>query len=331
MCASFDEVIKLARAFPSYREENREPDLQLYEIYREAERTQCAEPIDVLKYDFVGKDAKDRLEYLTRRQYEKLCRLVNDADSVMLVEDKATFAKTYRDYLGRCVLSGDDFDERAFYDLCREACLLVAKPVRGAYGKGVQFIHPPFPATELRRECKEGRILIESAIEQNEALARLHPSSVNCVRVVTAIGASGLPKVVGAVLRCGRDGSVTDSGNGLFAGIRLLDGSVVTPFRSHFGECFEAHPDTGTAARAIIVPRWGDFLRRARAAAGVLSGLRLMNWDWALDRHGRWCLIEGNTAGGLGPCQEAFGRGFAREIMAALEVEETRIGFDHEK
>ena len=292
----------------------------MYACFVKTEHDNLAEPIDFLKYGFFEKTPAERAEYLTRRQYSLLCKRVNDAALAGRLEDKLAFLERYKRFLGRSYVVARDGSHDAFLRLCETNGELVVKPRCDGYGRGIQIAETSQPES-LWETCLEGGAIVEEKIVQHAGLAALHPSSVNCVRAVTAIGPDGNVSLIAAALRCGRGSSITDSGDGLFATIDLESGCVAGEGISHFSEHFEMHPDTGTPFRGFAIPHFDGLCSTVCAIAAEVPALRLMNWDLACREDGAWCLIEGNFAGGIGPCQEAGGAGLARAVNDALGLE----------
>lgn len=319
---AFSEVLGL---FPALSDMDARQVGELYRAYSKTAAENLAEPIDFLKYRFFELDGGARARYLTRRQYADLARRVNDPASARVLADKTQFLAVYRPYLGRCAFAAVPQARPSFDALIGRCSEVVLKPADGAYGKGIEFVRTPHgagrDADALWERCLAEGLVVEEPIRQHAALARVHPASVNCVRVVTAIDGAGTVHVVSAVLRCGRGGMRTDSGGGLAAAIDLETGRARSAAVSHLGERFEGHPDTAVAFEGLAIPCWELLLDGAASAARVLPDLRLANWDWACSAQETWCLVEGNLDGGLGPCQEALGRGLAADVHAALGLD----------
>ena len=138
------------------------------------------------------------------------------------------------------------------------------------------------------------------------------------MRMLTVAPKGLKPHVLAAALRCGIGDMITDSGEGLFAAVDVNTGLICTDGVSHIGERYVTHPDTGIRFERYRVPLFDDLVQLVVGVASADAGLRLVNWDCALDTRGHWVLLEGNVNGGIGPCQEALGRGLKHEVQEAL-------------
>jgi hypothetical protein len=318
MSTSKDAFARVMRLFPAFKDSTSAEADELYRSFLVCESEQLAEPMDFFKYRFYDFDRSRRLEYLTRRQYERLCRRFNSLSEMRILEDKAEFALEYRPYLGREVIVPTPPERKRYSSLCHRCSHVVLKRLDGGYGRGIHFVETSDPDALWDRCIREG-LLVEEPISQHALLARVHPSSVNCIRAVTVRDGSGTVNLIATAFRCGMGSSRTDSGGGLAAAVDAGTGVVDSAAVDHFGVRYETHPDSGVAFRGMTIPNWGSLLSVVESIVKSREGLRMANWDLSLRSDGAWILIEGNAAGGLGPCQEAGGRGLAKTIESILE------------
>ena len=182
------------------------------------------------------------------------------------------------------------------------------KPIGGQHGTGAfrldirdgqaRLDGRTVGAAELRTRVAEPLVLQER-VEQHEALARLHPSSLNTIRLVTVLP-DGASQAVpfSAMLRVGRGGSVVDNlsarGFAVMVDInaRTLRGAGVDIASG--GERFEAHPDTGVVVDGYPIPFLGEGIEMACRLHREVGKLRTVGWDLAIAR-AHPTVIEGNT------------------------------------
>jgi|GEM_PF-2004655 len=316
--ASEQEFLECARRFPELAGRWDSWDWEkVFWDYHLAEILFKAEPMDYLKYQFYELTHSQWGAFLTRRQYAELCATYNRVEDVAVITNKTLFTRKYAELLGRVTLTAVSENYPQFEVMCAKYKKLMIKPNAGGYGRGIRIID-----TDKRdiiwREAQEHHCIFEELIEQHSLMALPHPSSINTVRLVVLITPKGQSKIFAAVFRCGRGGAIKDNDNGLFAAVNIDSGEICTPAMSHFGERFHCHPDTGYRFKGIYLPFWEKLRSRAQYLAGILPGLRIMNWDWALRADGQWILIEGNVGGGFGPCQEAAGKGLRLQVESIL-------------
>lgn len=304
----------LMSKFPELKNSTQKDSEELFMQFLKMEKSCMAEPMDFLKYQFYKMSPEQIREYVTRRQYEVLCNLYNDAHTARILKDKVLFMEHYGSFAERefCLLSPKNWQE--YLDLMERHRILLLKPRNGAYGRGIKIITP-----EDRRRAWEAAItqqyIAEEIIEQNKSFSTIHPESVNTVRILTVISSAKQAVVVAAAFRCGIGRSITDNGDGVFAAVDVNSGIVCTYGMTHFHEVYRQHPQSGIDFKGYKIPFWEKLVKRAKDAALLYPRLRLVNWDWTLDSEGKWVLIEGNTEGGIGPCQESLHKGLKREIM----------------
>jgi hypothetical protein len=312
--AQFLQVVDM---FPELADATDAQRNELYEDFVACERSLDAEPIDYLKYRFWELDDVRRSAYFTRRQYAALSAKVNDVESCAVFRDKARFVERYRALFGRGAVTPVLDGRRAFDELCACNERLVLKSTGGAYGRGITFVSTADPEA-LWSACMCGGVYLEEPIKQHEALGSFHPSSVNSVRVLSVADRAGCQHVVSAALRCGIAEMITDSGEGLFAAIDIASGVVCTDGRAHIGTPCECHPDSGVRFKGFEIPFFEELKAKTVEAAKLHDGVRLANWDFALDSDGCWELLEGNADGGVGPCQESLGCGLKELVLETL-------------
>lgn len=315
---SFDAFVEARGTFPALRRELAPwTDEDLYADFLRSAKATFAEPMDYLKYRFFSKSPDEQALYVTRRQYELLCDRLNARFDAAELTDKARFFRSYGRFAARRAVDPAVDGRAAFDEFCSTQREVVLKPRAGGYGRGIRLAATDDPDALWEACCADG-CLAEELIVQHEALRALHPASVNCARVATAVSSCGEVRVLGVVLRVGRAGSLTDSGSGIFAPVDVSSGVAAGAAVDHFCGTYPEHPDTGLRFEGFQLPCWDELVARAEEAALCMPSLRLANWDWACDARKGWVLVEGNLGGGFGPCQEALGRGLAVELEAAL-------------
>lgn len=158
------------------------------------------------------------------------------------------------------------------------------------------------PALALRlAECPQG-YLIEQAIEQHPLLAALNPTSVNTLRMWVVHDCRGVG-VVGAFLRVGRAGSLTDNtaGGGLACAVDVDTGLVREALDLTLErKAYVDHPDSGARLLGLQIPCWDECCRLACNALRVLPGARFAGMDIAVTSNGPLVVeynVEANQRG----------------------------------
>lgn len=148
--------------------------------------------------------------------------------------------------------------------------------------------------------------VVQEVVEQHPALAAIHQSSVNCVRIMTLL-VDGRAVSVSSVLKMGAGGSQVDNlgFGGIVCGIKE-DGSLRDVAFAANGDPYSKHPQ-GFDFAGFLVPSFEKVKEMAQEMAERIPHTRLIAWDIAVGRDGEPILIEYNDIGELGFMQYASG------------------------
>jgi glutathione synthase/RimK-type ligase-like ATP-grasp enzyme len=191
---------------------------------------------------------------------------------------------------------------------------VVLKPARGGRGRGVVIF------TSLDAEGRtgttvrgkrvrlhkalarsvavgEGPVIVQRRLRQHRALDPFSPQGHSTVRVYTLLRGDGTVRFLGAHLRLGREGSMTDHvwGGSVGAHVDLDTGTIGRGVQVGQGraEPTDRHPDTGVTFRGEVVPCWDDVRELCRTAAQLFPRTRLVGWDVMVTDEGPR-MLEGN-------------------------------------
>lgn len=201
---------------------------------------------------------------------------------------------------------------------------LVVKPVGSLGGKGIMVFDEFTPAGSLKgndgkaytidevvdfmnrdmmkRQRKEDAYtgyLIEEKIVQDPVMNVLSGSSLNSVRISTLMTKEGEVLLDFAMLRVGKEGSLTDNlhQGGFVVNIALQDGALGAStfgYRGKEGPWVEEKPvKVSELFEGGVVPCWKGMVALAKRAAALSPELRTVGWDIALTGNGP-VLMEGN-------------------------------------
>ena len=152
-------------------------------------------------------------------------------------------------------------------------------------------------------ELVTARYLLQERIVQHEALAALHASSVNTIRLVT-VYRGGTVEPLAAALRVGTGGSPVDnwSAGGLVVSLDLSTGrlsgrGIFKPRcggEARYGGFVDRHPDSGLLLDGYALPMIPEAVELARAFHRDLGGPRTVGWDLSITPDGP-IVVEGNS------------------------------------
>ena len=260
-----------------------------------------------------------RREFVTEAEKDELCLAMSPEEVWRVIWDKWSAYGLFRKYYARDAVKADagaSYDDfRAFIE---KHPRFIAKPRLESCGRGVTIYDaaaPDFDAESVFAELCGVDVICEELIVQAEPLARLHPASVNTVRVATLVREDGSVEVLFTFLRMGRSGSIVDNGGagGFVACVDKQTGVVVTPGVTERLYSTVCHPDTGVQILGLRIPRWEELLSLAREAALVYPAHPYISWDFALTDAG-WVVVEANCQGQFVGPQFTTGRGIRREL-----------------
>lgn len=301
-------------------------------FYREAEKiaSKCGKPAllvladalycsvrygaglsDYTGFRFYELKAGERKKYVTVSVNNKFVRHMNDGAYRSIFDRKTEFAKVFREYMGRDIFLVDEGTPEEFAAFLKNKEFLYAKPDSMCSGIGVERVRiGDFDgAGPLYQYLKERRCAVaEEAIVQHEDLARLNPSCVNTIRVITIASENGC-EIVGAVLKSGNGGIVDNMGaGGLCAPVDLETGAVTGDASIRRDDIQEKHPITGVVFRGLQIPMWDEVKALVAKVSAVVPQVRFVGWDIAVTPRGP-VIVEGNYYPGNGLWQIPDKRG----------------------
>ena len=219
---------------------------------------------------------------------------------------------------------------------CSDLPEVVIKPTLfGHWGQGVKLFHVEKGfIPELNMSIKDlflkynKSFIVQSKLEQHPDIAKLNPTSVNTIRVMSYRKENEII-ILYAVIRIGRKGKVVDNetAGGIKADIDLLTGRIKG---SAFGSPTEKNmpqTDSGVVLDNYLIPSFPQVLDFVKDLHLRLPYFRLIGWDISVDKNGNPVMIEWNRSAELSQVAHgpAFGD-YTEEILAeALREENTFI------
>lgn len=213
---------------------------------------------------------------------------------------------------------------------CAFAGKVIVKPAANSCGgQGILVWNAELDSREqlegFLRACRTDLIL-QAFLQQSEATARLHPESVNTLRLITFYDQDDV-LMLSAVIRIGMGSSQVDniSAGGLAVGI-ASDGRLKEYGFSKHGKRFSAHPN-GVVFREQRIPGFQEAVALVRKLHRRLPDFRLISWDIAFNSLEEPVLIEVNLKQGEldfhqmanGPLFGAHTEALLREVYGAAE------------
>ena len=260
-------------------------------------------------FHFVNKNKKQRDTYVTFDYSQHLFKTLNNPEYIEVFNDKLSFNKLFKDYLGRGFLDVVNSTYEQFESFCKERNKIFAKPADSCSGKGIYTNFDIDENTDLKalyEYLKENKLFIEDSIVQNEIMSTLNPSSINTVRITTVLSKNGPVKMYG-LLRIGvGDMKVDNVASGGIYTVLSDDGEIVKPCWSDKTlTLYTSHPSTGTKLVGFKVPYYKEAVELCLKAAQVEKHVRYVGWDIAISDKGP-VIVEGNPLPGYDMPQNSF-------------------------
>lgn len=187
-----------------------------------------------------------------------------------------------------------------FYNSLTEKKFII-KPNSKYYGLGISI---GTTMEELKEQIKVGEIIIEEVVKNHEYIAQLNPTSLNTIRVVTAVDNNNIPHIVAMALRTGGKGEVIDNarGGGSFYHIDKETGIVDSQGYDTSCNSYILHPTSNIVMPGYKIPRFEEVIQYSKKLALKLPKARFVGWDIAVTDDGIE-VIEGNHAPGANVMQ----------------------------
>ena len=261
---------------------------------------------DYLMFGFYDMNGRERDTYLTRVRNKKVQEIMNDIAYSDEFDDKLRFNENFAEFLGRKTLNGETAtvaDLTAFLD-GQEA--IFAKINHGDCGRGVEKLYVKdfeSPAAMLDYIQENKLVVLEQVLRQHEDMARLHPSSVNTMRILTDL-VDDTVHIAYITVKMGRGGGVCDNSGqgGVLCRVDIESGKICSPATDDYFNVYDKHPDTGIVFQGYQLPMVDEAIALAKKAARKVPQVGHVGWDVAITPNGP-AIIEGNDFPGTDLCQ----------------------------
>lgn len=250
--------------------------------------------MDYKVFEMYNLNEKQRKTIVTRGINNEIVKKYNNPEYYKYFKNKIEFNKKFNKYLQRdwMEITGTEENFEEFKEFCKKHTSILVKPLDECCGKGVEI----FKVT--KKNVKEvydnlvetKRPLVEEIAIQCDEISKLHPTSINTIRIVTLNG-----EIVTAFLRIGNNKDVVDNFNhgGLVAPINIETGIIDYLAIDKAGNIYEKHPLTNEPILWFQIPKWPRIKRFAKQACKEIPEIGYIGWDVCLGVKDPF-LIEGN-------------------------------------
>ena len=215
---------------------------------------------------------------------------------------------------------------------CNNLSEAIIKPtLEGTWGQGVKLIKtengmiPSLNCSiqELFKEYKRS-FIIQERFEQHEGIAKLNPTSLNTLRVMSYRRGNEIV-ILYAVIRIGRLNQVIDNetAGGIKADIDLQTGRIKGVAFGSPKEPLMPKTDVGTILDGYQIPCFKKVSDLVKEMHLRLPYFNLIGWDMSVDKNWNPALIEWNRAAELS--QVAHGPAFGEYTEEILSIVKNRV------
>jgi len=256
---------------------------------------------EYIALEFYRKNHRERKKFLTGAgQARLLIRLLKKTTQEQRdrIFDKLQFDRFFGEFIHREYLDVSNSSDDEVIAFIQKHGAVLAKPLSETHGNGIFRIESSHVAPSDLAKIREKKYLLEEIIVQHHEMARPNPTSVNTVRIATALDRDGHAHIIGACLRCGARGSFVDNthSGGVAYPINTEHGVVIAPGknRSTFEDLI-IHPGSDVVMPGFCIPNWDIIVDTVKRAAMKIPEFPYLGWDIAVTEDGVE-IIEGNWA-----------------------------------
>ena len=208
-------------------------------------------------------------------------------------------------------------------DILSTANNITIKPSMASYGgKGVKFLDNPsrIDLVNFIDNLKEDNLIFQETVNQSDITAKLHPDSLNTIRIMTLILDGEVKVLPYAAFRMGIGKSKVDnaSSGGIYCKIND-DGTLSNFAYDALGKKFNKHPDGGkfTDVKFEFIDKIRNLVKES---AQRFPHFRLIGWDIAITENNVPMIIEANlTMSGMDVIETICGPLFGEYTEKVLE------------
>lgn len=247
-------------------------------------------------FDFYNRTSANKKTFATTLWLLKAIKKFNPVQYREFFHDKVKFNEKFKSFLGRDYLVLSKASESEIKSFLIKYPRVVLKGGHGCSGKQVEVMESD--DTEILDMIHSGKYdLVEQFVENHEDMAKLNPTSLNTLRIVTVHSDKSFNLIFTGV-RIGAEGALIDnvSQGGCCASIDKNTGKISSTFVSDV-TCEREGTQKDRNEIGYQIPMWKETLEMIRNAAEIVPEIHIVGWDAAITPDGP-ILVEGNESFG---------------------------------
>lgn len=232
---------------------------------------------DYLLFEMYKMNKEERKTVITRGINNEIIKKVNNPEYYHIFHNKNEFNQKFSKYLNR-EWAYIENDEKEYNKFIKSHKKFIAKPIDLECGKNVEIIDV---TKKNKKEVYQNlqtnkQFLLEEIAIQCDEIGKLHPYSINTIRVVTLKS-----KIVAAFIRIGDKKNIVDNFNhdGLLAPINIETGIIEYPAVKKDGTIYEKHPLTKQQIKGFKIPKWQEVQNLCIEASKVVKEIGYIGFD----------------------------------------------------
>ena len=252
---------------------------------------------DYYSFGMYDMNEKERETVLTREKNNYYVTKYNPKEYWHLYDNKNEFNELFNEHLKRSWIYLKDKSLEDFKAFVKPLDVFVAKPNNDSGGNGIEkIVKSNFKDEEeiYNYLISKDILLLEELVVQHDDLAKINPSSVNTIRLITILKDNKLHFIT-AFIRVGGAGSFVDNScsGGMLTMIDLETGITKYPACDFEMKEFITHPATNMKLEGITIPYFKESKELLEEISRIEPNIRYTAWDIAITNDGP-VVIEGN-------------------------------------
>lgn len=258
---------------------------------------------------------EQRDTYLTRGRNNYFVTKYCDKNYLHYFVNKNEFNEKFKDYIKRDWINVNTSPKEKVIDFMQKHKVFMAKPNQGGCGKGIEKInindYDSIEGIYSKLTSNSNDYELEEIIIQHPEVSKIHPYSINTIRVVTVVTTENgdsvlsipkeermnvklVPHIIATYFRIGNGKFVDNFNNGgMTAPIDEKTGIVSQVAIDKNKNIYERHPLTNEPIKGFKFPYWNEVIEVCKKASLEVPEMGYSGWDVAITPDGP-VFVEGN-------------------------------------
>lgn len=234
---------------------------------------------DYHNYEFYKLTDKEKATYITTGINQDLIEEYNKP--VDYLNDRIKFYDKFKKYINREYLVINENNYGAFKAFTKKNPKIIAKSTDINNDKmGKVKVHNKNREDTFKELLHNKLNIVEEDIKEYPDLEKLHPKSLNTIRIITLN-----KKIVLAYLQIGTNDNISASydENSIIAPVNIDTGLIDYSGTDKEKNIYDRHPDTNESILWFTIPKWPRIKRFVENLANEVPELKYVGWNICLN------------------------------------------------